>query len=126
MANKNTPNKTRMALVENDPWLEPAEKEIENRYQRYRTRLSQIEEQYGSLTKFADAYKYFGLQYDKKAKGWFYREWAPGAFDLFLFGDFNEWNRTSHPLKKIENGVWEILLDDKTYDKKFVHNSKLK
>ena len=126
MANKNTPNKTRMALVENDPWLEPAEKEIENRYQRYRTRLSQIEEQYGSLTKFADAYKYFGLQYDKKAKGWFYREWAPGAFDLFLFGDFNEWNRTSHPLKKIENGIWEIFLDDKTYDKKFVHNSKLK
>ncbi|NCC71847.1 MAG: 1,4-alpha-glucan-branching enzyme [Sphingobacteriia bacterium] len=126
MANKKTPNKTRMALVENDPWLEPAEKEIKNRYQRYRTRLSQIEEQYGSLTKFADAYKYFGLHYDKKAKGWFYREWAPGAFDLFLFGDFNEWNRASHPLKKIENGVWEIFLDDKTYDKKFVHNSKLK
>ncbi|MBE0640168.1 MAG: alpha amylase C-terminal domain-containing protein [Bacteroidales bacterium] len=119
-------DKTRLALVESDPWLEPAETEIENRLKRFQSRLAQIEDQYGSLHEFADAYTFFGIHYDKKAKGWYYREWAPAAFDLFLTGDFNDWNRTSHPLTKKENGVWEIFLDDKTYKTRFIHNSKLK
>jgi len=119
-------NKKRLALVASDPWLEPVEQEIENRLNRYKNRLKQIETGYGSLLKFADAYNYFGIHYDKTAGGWYYREWAPAAFDLFLFGDFNGWNRTSHPLTKKENGIWEIFLDEKTYKNSFVHNSKLK
>jgi 1,4-alpha-glucan branching enzyme len=120
------PVNKRLALVASDPWLEPAEHEIKNRLGRFQERLNQINDQYGSLLKFADAYNYFGIHYDKKAKGWYYREWAPAAFDLFLTGDFNDWNRTSHPLKKLENGVWEIFLDEKTYKNRFVHNSKIK
>jgi 1,4-alpha-glucan branching enzyme len=123
---KKTPDHTRLALVESDSWLEPAEWHINDRYIRFKHRLAQIEEQYGSLPDFADAYTYFGIHYDKKAKGWFYREWAPAAFDLFLTGEFNDWNRNSHPLTKMENGVWEIFLDEKTYATSFVHNSKLK
>jgi 1,4-alpha-glucan branching enzyme len=118
--------KSHLALVVNDPWLEPVEQEIENRLQRYNDRLEQIENDYGSLSDFADGYKYFGIHFDRKAGGWFYREWAPAAFDLFLFGDFNNWNRASHPLTKNEQGVWEIFLDEETYKDKFVHNSKLK
>lgn len=123
---KNINSKKRLAIIENDPWLEPVEQEIEGRLQRYRDRLKQIETNYGSLTKFADGYKYFGIHYDKLAGGWYYREWAPAAFELFLFGDFNDWNRVSHPLAKNENDIWEIFLDEKTYKDKFVHNSKLK
>ncbi len=119
-------NKKRLALVASDPWLEPVEQEIENRLNRYKNRLKSIENEFGSLLKFADAYNYFGIHYDKIAGGWFYREWAPAAFDLFLFGDFNDWNRTSHPLTKKENGIWEIFLDEKTWKNSFVHNSKLK
>ena len=118
--------KKRLALVESDPWLEPMEQEIEARLQRYVDRLGQIEQQHGSLIRFADAYKYFGIHYDNNAEGWYYREWAPAAFELFLFGDFNNWNRTSHPLKRKENGVWEIFLDEKKHAGKFVHGSKLK
>lgn len=123
---KQTIDKTRLALVASDPWLEPAEQHIIDRYNRFNYRLGQIEEKFGNLLDFADAYTYFGVHYDKKAKGWFYREWAPAAFDLFLTGEFNDWNRSSHPLTKKENGVWEIFLDDKTYKNRFVHNSKLK
>jgi 1,4-alpha-glucan branching enzyme len=123
---KKPKDKTRLALVENDPWLEPVEQEILNRVNRYHERLKQIKDQFGSLLRFADAYAYFGIHYDKKAKGWYYREWAPAAFDLFLFGDFNHWNRTSHPLTRKENGIWEIFLDDDSYKDHFVHNSKFK
>ena len=122
----NKPSKKRLAIIENDPWLEPVEQEIEARLQRYRDRLGQIENDYGSLSKFADGHKYFGIHYDKLAGGWYYREWAPAAFELFLFGDFNDWDRASHPLTKNENGIWEIFLDEKTYKDKFTHSSKLK
>lgn len=123
---KKTKTPTRLALIENDPWLEPAEQHLTDRLNRYKYRLEQITEQYGSLLTFADAHKFFGIHYDKSAKGWFYREWAPAAFDLFLFGDFNDWNRSSHPLTRKENGIWEIFLDAKTYKNKFTHQSKFK
>jgi 1,4-alpha-glucan branching enzyme len=48
------------------------------------------------------------------------------AYSLYLIGDFNMWNRTSHPLNKLENGVWEIFLDDKTYGKLLNHGSLVK
>ena len=35
----------------------------------------------------------------------------PGADEVFLTGDFNDWNHTSHPLVRGENGVWEIALE---------------
>ena len=125
MTKKNKSQK-RLALVENDPWLESAEQNLIDRLNRYNYRLKEIINTYGSLSSFADAHKYFGIHWDKNAKGWYFREWAPAAFDLFLFGDFNDWNRTSHPLTKKENGVWEIFLDEKRYKEKFVHKSKFK
>lgn len=125
MAKKTTADK-RLALVAGDPWLEPVEHQIIDRLNRFEERYKQITDNWESLAKFADAHNYFGIHYDKKAGGWFYREWAPAAFDLFLFGDFNDWNRITHPLTKKENGVWEIFLDEKTYKNRFVHCSKLK
>ena len=62
----------------------------------------------GTLADFANGHLYFGLH--RTESGWVYREWAPAAEKLCLTGDFNGWNRESHPLKKKENGVWEITL----------------
>ena len=121
-----TKNKKVLPLVAQDSWLEPVEQEIENRLERYQQRLAQIEKEFGSLTKFADAYKFFGIHYDKKAHGWYYREWAPEAYELFFIGDFNHWDRQAHPMEKKENGVWEIFLDEAEYADRFVHNSKVK
>ncbi len=113
-------------LVKNDPWLEPVAQEVADRYERYKKRLRQIEKDYGSIGKFADAYNYFGINYDEVRKGWVYREWAPHAYSLFLIGDFNDWNRGSHPLRKNEKGVWEIFLDERTCGNKFIHGSRVK
>jgi len=99
-------------LVLDDPWLEPYAEEISQRIHRFQDRLSEIEKSAGGLLQFAGGYKYFGFAYDDQKKGWWYREWAPAANSLYLIGDFNDWNRYSHPMAKIENGVWEIFVED--------------
>lgn len=33
---------------------------------------------------------------------------APEAQNVFLVGDFNNWDETSHPLKKNSDGTWKI------------------
>ncbi|MBM3435287.1 MAG: 1,4-alpha-glucan-branching enzyme, partial [Bacteroidetes bacterium] len=116
----------KLNLIRIDPWLEPSEKDITDRYSRYLNRLKSIENDFGSLANFAGAYHYFGINFDKKRKAFVYREWAPQAEALFLTGDFNGWNEFSHPLKKDKYGIWEIFLDTDEYKKDFLHGSKIK
>ncbi|PWJ42001.1 alpha-amylase family glycosyl hydrolase [Sediminitomix flava] len=115
-----------LRLLKDDPWLEPHAEEIENRFQRFQARKEEIENSYGSLKEFASAHKFYGFNYDEKLKGWYYREWAPNAHALYLIGDFNNWDRTSHPLKSIGDGNWEIFLSDAGYQERLTHESKLK
>ncbi len=35
---------------------------------------------------------------------------APQALSVFLSGDFNDWNASSHPLRKGKDGEWKISL----------------
>ncbi len=112
-------------LVQNDPWLEPYTDEIANRIERYKNRLSQIESDFGSLEKFAEGHFYFGLNYDAKKKGWWYREWAPQAKGLFLTGEFNNWDRSALALEKNEFGIWEIFIADSS-DIDFKHGTQFK
>jgi 1,4-alpha-glucan branching enzyme len=116
----------KIGLVANDPWLEQAEADILFRYERYESTLKDIQSGWKSLLKFADAYEYFGIHYDKIRKGWFYREWAPKAQDLYLFGDFNDWQRYSHRMTRDKYGVWEIFLAEEMYKDRFIHQSRIK
>jgi 1,4-alpha-glucan branching enzyme len=113
-------------IVKTDPWLEPVAGEVSARIQRYKDKLMVIENHSGSLLRFADAYKFLGIVYDAKLKGWYYREWAPSASGLFLSGDFNDWNPRSHPMHILGSGIWEIFLDEKKYGDRFTHGSKIK
>ena len=115
-----------MKLVENDSWLEPVAQEVEARYQRYESKLKYIESQYGSLKSFASAHEFFGFTYDEFRKGWWYREWAPAAHYLSLFGDFNGWDRYANPLEREEDGVWSVFLPDSQYKNRLTHGSLLK
>lgn len=119
-------DKKTIALVEEDPWLQPHEEEIRNRIQRFKKALKEIKDVSGDLLTFATGHKYFGFTYDEDQKGWFYREWAPEAYGLYLFGEFNDWDRTSHPLTKNNFGIWELFLPEDLYYKKFTHKSKVK
>lgn len=36
---------------------------------------------------------------------------APNAESVSIAGDFNDWNATSHPMKKDKKGVWKVSLN---------------
>ncbi len=113
-------------LVENDHWLDPVVEEVGMRIERFRQRLAHLKRDFGSLLRFADGHKYFGINYNKYLKGWTYREWAPNAHALHLIGDFNDWDYNSHPMLKNAFGIWEIFLPEQEYKNRFVHGSKIK
>ncbi|MBG0780820.1 MAG: alpha amylase C-terminal domain-containing protein [Bacteroidales bacterium] len=115
-----------MRIVEQDPWLKPVSQAVTERYLRFKGRLQELEQNYGSLKAFATADKLFGFNYDSMRKGWWFREWAPGASQLFIMGDFNNWNKYNHPLINNGRGIWEIFFDDKTYHSSLVHESLYK
>lgn len=109
-------------LVMADSWLAPFTKAILERQHLFDWRVKEIRNRFGSLDAVSQKYDYFGLNFDKVGKKWIYREWAPSAAGLWLTGDFNDWNRSSHPLIPTEKGgVWEITLaeDVLTHGQKF-------
>ena len=117
---------TPFALLDEETWLQPYAEVIQRRHDRYQVALQAITNYAGSIVEFASSHEYYGIQVDPIRKGWTYREWAPHAQALYLIGDFNGWNRTSHPLRKNLRGDWEIFLPQSQYQEVFVHGSKLK
>ena len=99
-------------LVKDDPWLNPYVDEISSRIERYTDLLAEIKADHKGLKSFSSWYKYLGLHFSKKDRGWHYREWAPEAFSLSLVGDFNKWNRDSNVMVKNEHGIWEIFISE--------------
>ncbi len=91
-----------------DKNLADYEGDFDLRMNRYQDKHSQLVPEGGSLSDFANGYAYFGFH--KTESGWFYREWAPAAEKLYLTGDFCGWDRYAHPMKKLENGVFELFL----------------
>lgn len=115
-----------LPLIKEENWLTDFAEDVFQRYQRYRDALKGIENEYGSILEFARAHEYYGINFDSFRNGWVYREWAPAAYNLFLMGDFNSWDRYSHPLKKNHRGDWEIFLPYDEFKNRIVHGSKFK
>ncbi len=100
----------KLKLIQNDPWLEPYSAAIEGRYQNVIDKEKQLTNNgKQSLSDLASGYLYFGLH--KTDKGWVFREWAPNATEIYLVGEFNNWEeRKEYKLKPLKNGNWEIKL----------------
>ncbi|XDV54163.1 hypothetical protein PO909_022517, partial [Leuciscus waleckii] len=96
------------------------------RYKRFAEYLAELEEAEGTFDRFTLSYQYFGIQ-RRSDNGLVLREWAPGAEAVFLTGDFNSWEKQSHPFTQKEFGKWELYLSPKV-DKSPVikHLTKLK
>lgn len=106
-------------IIERDPALAPFEMDIELRVKRHEYKKKQLLKDGESLYDFANAHKWYGFH--READGWVYREWAPAADQLYLAGDFNDWNWTDTPLTKLDNGNWELHLPGDTIH----HGSKV-
>ena len=124
-----------LPFIERDPWLWPVAGRIEKRHADYLRTKAWIEAEYGSLYDFAGAHLHYGLHPAAgggggRPHGWVFREWLPNAKDVFLTGDFNGWDYTSHPLRKVcgadgrWHGDWEIrLAPDDARTRRLTHGS---
>ncbi len=103
-------------IFEYDSYLLPFESDIEQRMKNYKNKKCELLPNGGRLCDFANGHEYFGFH--KTDSGWYYREWAPAADEVYLAGDMNGWDRTSLKLTRLENGVFEIYLKgtDALYD----------
>ncbi len=115
-----TPNK-KYKIIEIDPYLKPYEKYIDIRMKNYQSFKKIILKKGEKIKDFANGHLFFGFH--RLENGYVYREWAPAADSLYLMGDFNNWNGSSHPLVSIGNGAWEIILNDVPFD---LHNTRVK
>lgn len=100
-------------LFNQDPYLKPFEGEIRRRHAVLNNWIQRIDKLEGGMNTFSKAYEYYGLHIlpDNSVVC---REWAPGARNLYLCGDFNNWNWESHEYKKLEFGKWELHLPPNT------------
>ena len=95
-------------IIDIDPYLAPFSGEIDLRMNRLKERRWQLVQDAKTLTDFANGAMFYGIH--RTENGWVVREWLPGADEVCLIGDFNDWNQNSHPLTRKDNGVWEIQL----------------
>ncbi len=59
------------------------------------------------------AYSFFGahlVNWDGR-DGAVFRVWAPNALSVSVVGSFNDWNKTSDFMYKIDDGVWELFIE---------------
>lgn len=99
-----------LGLLKNDIGLKPYKNAIEGRFLYFTEKEKELTQKgIITLSDFASGYLYFGLH--KTKTGWVFREWAPFATEIYLIGDFNNWEeKNDYKLSLIGQGVWEINL----------------
>jgi 1,4-alpha-glucan branching enzyme len=99
-------------LIKNDPFLRPFEETISYRIEKAKIKENELKKN-KKLSNFANAHNYYGLH--KTSTGWIYRDRLPAAQDVYLIGNFNDW-QMDEQFKLIRNkkGDFEIKLKPKT------------
>ena len=111
----------KLKIIEDDPNLSAFEGDLNERVRHFKQRKKELLAPGQTLTEFASGHLYYGFH--KVKGGWVYREWAPGATAMHLIGEFNNWDRTSHPMKAVGDGNWEIMIPGV---RTLTHRSKVK
>lgn len=102
---------TQPELVKRDPYLKPYAAQLQKRQQRARLRELEFTDGTRTLSDVANGHLYYGLH--KTESGWVFREKAPNAKEIYLYGDFSHWQiKPEFALHPIGNGDWEIELPD--------------
>ena len=98
-------------LVKKDPWLKPFQEALRKRQERAVLSELQLTDGKVPLSEMANGHLYYGLH--KTDTGWVFREKAPNATAIYIYGDFSDWEiLPQFALKPIGNGDWEIELPD--------------
>ncbi|KAJ2059092.1 alpha-1,4-glucan branching enzyme [Coemansia sp. S146] len=95
-------------VIKSDGYLEDHRAYFGQRFAHFKRWVRDIELNEGGIDKFSRGYENFGLHVTDE--GVRYREWAPGAREASLVGDFNGWDIGANPLTRNEYGVWETVV----------------
>ncbi|KAL0580094.1 alpha-1,4-glucan branching enzyme, partial [Marasmius crinis-equi] len=121
-----TPALDPKVVLDIDPWLKTEIPGLVQRHNLFRKWKDTIEGHEGGYDNFTKGYNKFGFNVGPDGQV-VYREWAPNAKEAYLIGEFNDWNRTSHPMTRDDFGVWEITLSPKEPGVCAIpHDSKIK
>lgn len=97
------------ALVAKDSYLKPFAMNLQKRQQNAALRELEFTDGKQTLADVANGHLYYGLH--RTENGWVFREKAPNAKELYLYGDFSHWQvKQEFALHPIGNGDWEIEL----------------
>ena len=99
-----------LEIIRKDPWLKPYCSVIQSRHDLALARMNSLCGEGGRLSDFAVGYLYYGLHRDGDV--WVFREWAPNAVEIFLIGDFSDWQeRDEFRLDRLDDyGNWQMTV----------------
>lgn len=102
------------APLSSDPWLEPYQRHLAYRIQKFMERMEDLRQGRPSLSDFASGHEYYGLH--RHGDQWIFREWAPNAARVVLVGDFSNWQELPiFELTRINiKGDWECIVPART------------
>jgi 1,4-alpha-glucan branching enzyme len=112
-------------LINQDHSLKSFEWCIKRRNEHFKNQLRQIESNEGSLENFANSYKKMGLHLLPN-NDIQYREYAPGAKGIALFGEFNNWKRDEYWAERDKYGFWNLIIPNDNGQPRIKHETKVK
>ena len=98
-------------IMQTDKRLQDYKQDVDLRMQRFYFKKKELLAPGQTLSSFANGHLFYGFH--QTEDGWYYREWAPAAQEMFLTGDFCDWNRYAYPMTRKENGVFELFIPGK-------------
>ena len=112
-------------IINQDEYLKPFELNIKQRVLKYKEVMEEIIKNEMTLENFSNSYEHMGINLllngDIK-----YREYAPGAKGVSLFGEFNNWNKEQYWAKKDSFGYWELTIPNENGSPRIQHGQIVK
>ncbi|MFA5902554.1 MAG: alpha amylase C-terminal domain-containing protein [Desulfobacula sp.] len=111
----------------NDPYLLAYADTIAGRLSKIKTlekRLKKVNG--GSLYKFADYNKVFGLHFEIEKDAWVFREWAPNADEIFIVCDKTAWQKNQEfKLNRKDNHIFEKIFPKEIFQHEDPYHLKI-
>ena len=92
---------------------------------KYKETLNEILKNEITLENFSKSYEHMGLNLLRNGDIK-YREYAPGAKGISLFGEFNNWNKEQYWAKQDKFGYWELIIPNENGAPKIQHGQIVK
>jgi 1,4-alpha-glucan branching enzyme len=112
-------------IVQQDPWLTPFKDVIKQRMNLTDAKKKELlQDKHPNLSDFANGHHSFGCF--KEHGSILFREWLPNARQVFLIGDFSQWEpNEKFAFKPVGYGSWELRLSSDVINHSHLYKLKV-